>query len=356
MTIDARMLFASGIGTSLRNILQRCRSPESVNIVFVADDRGREFVASHFPGAKVVDAPAPIYSISEQFYAPRFAQRGGLFWSPHYNIPLLHSGPLIATVHDVLHVAHPHLFGGWHKIAYAAGMLRATGLRAQEIICVSEFTRGEYLRVTGTDPAKVRVIHNGVDESWFVEDESIRPLIDPYLLFVGNIKPHKNLPRLIAAFDVLAEKIPHKLVIIGADRGLRTVDANVRAAAARWPDRIVFPGEVSEAALKAYYRNADLFVFPSYYEGFGLPPLEAMAAGTLVAAGRAAALPEICGEAAAYFDPFDVQEMAECIGRLLELSTAERTMWCERGRARAREFAWERAAESYWDVLLGAAA
>ena len=135
----------------------------------------------------------------------------------------------------------------------------------------------------------------------------------PFLLYVGNIKPHKNLNRLIDAFSKLLNKIPHDLIIVGKMTGFITPDNKVINRSKKLSDRIIFKGKVSNKILKQYFSQADIFIFPSIYEGFGLPPLEAMAAGVPVVASKAASIPEVCGDAVFYFDAYNTDDIAEKI-------------------------------------------
>jgi len=221
--------------------------------------------------------------------------------------------------------------------------------RADALLAVSHFTREELIRWTRVSPEKIQVVHNGVDPVWFGALKGSRPHARPYLLYVGNIKPHKNLGRLLEAFDRLKGSIIQDLILVGKKEGFLTGDSEVQRQARKLGDRVRFTGELEEPLLRQYYLYADCLVFPSLYEGFGLPPLEAMASGVPVVVSNAASLPEVCGEAALYFNPLDPGEMAE---KILEvLGGRGREARIQKGLERANEFNWDRCAKETVSVI-----
>ena len=187
------------------------------------------------------------------------------------------------------------------------------------------------------------VVHNGVDAAWYKGTQKKRPGAQPYLLFVGNVKPHKNLGRLLDAFDLLKDRIPHSLMIVGQKDGFITGDKEVVRRAERFGKRVQFTGVLSDDKLRGIYAAADLLVFPSLYEGFGLPPLEAMACGTPVACSRAASLPEVCGNAVEYFDPQDSKDIAEKVLKLIQDGKRRKSLKNE-GLKRVKGFSWDKCA------------
>jgi glycosyltransferase involved in cell wall biosynthesis len=353
LAIDARMLGRSGIGTYLSNLLPRLiplYRGERVDLI------GNESALDRTSWARVgkvrvLDCPSPIYSIGEQLRLPRLiADDCGLFWSPHFNVPLLYRGPLLVTIHDVLHLAMPQYMPGVHKRLYARALLAAVRRKARAIICNSRFTADELMRVVGVPAAEIEVIHMGVDEGWFVANERTPPQEKPYFVYVGNVKPHKNVAGLVEAFRRVAGRIPHDLVIVGKKEGFITVDRTAEVSAAALGERVKFTGLVDHALLKRYVACAEALVLPSFYEGFGLPPLEAMACGCPAIVSDRASLPEVCGDAALYCNPDDVEDIA---ARMLEVAGNEvlRAQLREKGLARARQFTWERCARETLAVI-----
>ena len=343
IAIDCRMIAHSGIGTSLHGCLQALlpRCPDWKFILFGSPDspRLRQLISANI---RIRNFEAPIYSLSEQWgwLAASFGKQFDLLWVPHYNIPLMWPGRLLATVHDIAHMALPSVFGHL-KRAYASLFLHRVANRADGVMFVSDFTANEFRRYFGSPSGVSAVIHNGIGSQWTARRPSPNTAAGrPYIVAVGNVKPHKNLSGLVEAFRIIAGQVPHDLVLIGKKNGFLTGDRTVQDAAARLGDRIRFTGWVSDEELIRLVAEADLLVHPSLYEGFGLPPLEAMALGCPVAVSRCSAMPDICGDAAAYFDPQNADSIASAILSTL-LDTRRQRELSARGKARAARFSWQ---------------
>ncbi|MFK5953154.1 MAG: glycosyltransferase family 1 protein, partial [Desulfobacterium sp.] len=178
---------------------------------------------------------------------------------------------------------------------------------------------------------------------WFNIKKRSRPHAKPYFLFVGNVKPHKNLTRLLEAFELLPSNISQELIIVGKKEGFITHDSMVEKKAVSMKQRVHFTGYVDNELLHQYFVHADALIFPSLYEGFGLPPLEAMACGCPVLVSNAASLPEVCGDAAIYFDPYSIKDMADKIKHLLSDKALQDKMRIK-GLERAKKFTWKKSA------------
>jgi glycosyltransferase involved in cell wall biosynthesis len=343
LAIDARMLSRSGIGTYVSNVLPRIVSTYRGERIHLVGDRAEleRFAWTRDRRVSLVDCSSPIFSAREQLQLPlRIPADCGLFWSPQFNIPLLYRGRLLVTIHDVLHLAMPEHMEGIHRRLYARALLTGVRLKADAVICDSHFTADELIRLVGVRASKIEVIHLGVDEAWFDADRGARPHGKPYFVFVGNVKAHKNIAGLVNAFRVVCEKVPHDLVIVGKKEGFVTGDRRVEGWAAALGERVKFTGLVDDALLKRYVACAEALVLPSFYEGFGLPPLEAMACGCPAIVSSRASLPEVCGDAALYCNPDDVEDIA---AKMLEVATSQAT------RARLREMGLEHARQFTWD-------
>jgi len=353
LSIDARMLGRSGIGTYLSNVLPhviRLYRGERIRLIGDAEALGRTPWAQD-SRVSVTDCRSQIFSLDEQLRLPGLIPKdAGLFWSPQFNIPVLRGGPLLVTIHDVLHLAMPGFMEGWHRRLYARALLAAVRSKADRVIADSRFTADELVRLVGVEPARIEVIHLGVGESWFSAPRLPRPHEKPYFVFVGNVKAHKNVRGLIAAIGALSEKLPHDLVIVGKKEGFVTGDREVERMSAALGDRVTFTGLVDDALLKRYVACAEALVLPSFYEGFGLPPLEAMACGCPVVVSNRASLPEVCGDAALYCEPSDTGDIA---AKMLKVaSDAEtRAELRQKGLARARTFTWEKCARETLAVI-----
>jgi glycosyltransferase involved in cell wall biosynthesis len=345
LCIDLRWIDSSGVGMYIKGILPGIiEQLRDVDIVGLGDlSRLSNFAWSRAANVRLIDCNAGRYSLREQLLLPRaIPAHTDLFFSPYYTIPLLYRGRLAVTVHDMSHLVVEEIVSNWKKRTYARLMYRAVRRRASIIFTVSQFTRSELLRLT-TGPRVDNIIptHLGILPEWHSARDRAPLRERPYFVCVGNIKPYKNLARLLDAFLKIKQHIPHDLVIAGQSEGLITGESaqffeRVRAAA----DRVHMTGFVSHDELLSLVGHAQGLIMPSLYEGFGLPPLEAMAAGVPVAVSRAGSLPEVCGDAALYFDPFNVEEMAN---RMLEIASddAVQNRLVALGIERSKIFRWE---------------
>lgn len=343
IVLDARMLTSSGIGTYIQNILKGL-SP-FLPIIAVGDEKALK----NFPHLKdIIPCNAPIYSLQEQIVLPRLIPLCALFWSPHYNVPLLpiRAKKRLVSLHDVYHLAFSSTLSTAQK-AYAKIVIKQAVKRASGIITCSSFSRSEIGRFFPGVLAKTQVIPYGVDKTLFALHKSNLNLPKRFILSVGNLKPHKNLITLVKSL----EYHDLSLVIVGAKEGLRTYDQALFEYIKKRPhlaERIIFTGYVE--SLAAYYSAASVFVFPSLYEGFGFPALEAMACGCPVAVSTSASLPEVAGDAAAYFDPLSPLNLADSVKKIVQ-NEVYRTELIAKGYRRASELNWEACCENHRNYI-----
>jgi glycosyltransferase involved in cell wall biosynthesis len=355
IAIDGRKLRDYGIGTYVRNLLRQLGRQDTTNeyVVFCrAEDC--DAVEELGPRFRAVVETAKPYSISEQFALPMALRREGaeLFHEPHYVLPPLTPCRSVVTIHDCIHLRFPQYLPSKLGYAYARGQMWAATHQAARVITVSEASKRDILRYFRVPESRIDVIYNAIDDRFWQEptaDDVMKVreryrLTDPFVLYAGNIKPHKNLERLIEAFQLMRQNDPDlanvQLLIIGDEISKY---ATLRRAVHRnkLHKHVRFFGFVSDQTLAALYRLADVFVFPSLYEGFGLPPLEAMASGCPVITSNVSSLPEVVGDAAVMIDPYEPAVIAEAMHRVLTTPSLREDLQ-RRGLARAREFSWER--------------
>ncbi len=351
--VDVRKIADSGIGTYIRNVVPRVipLMPEvSFQLLGKTDTAGPFFDGVH-GDFKLLESDAAPLSIEEQLRFPAIiSPKIDLYWATHFNVPLTFNGKMLVTVHDIMPTAMRHLSGGFKHDVYVRLMLAAIRQRAEKVITVSKFTASELERLGRIPRSKMTTIYEGVDASWSKIERRASPRPKPYLLYVGLVKPHKNLLGLMKAFEKLTENLPHDLVVVGDRDKIVTRDEESVRFSAKLGDRVVFTGRVSDDALEQYMANAAALVFPSFYEGFGLPPLEAMACGCPVVSSNAASMPEVCGDAALYFDPGNVDDMAAQIQRCVA-DESLRTQMILKGKLRAASFSWDSCAGQTADLI-----
>ena len=268
---------------------------------------------------------------------PRLGRLLGAADVVHYplTVPLPHvRGRRVVTLHDVQHLDLPELFSRATRAWRAAAYDRPTR-RADRVLVISEFVRGRAVALLGLDPSRVAVSPLGVDLERLRPGEATR---EPFLLYPAKPWPHKNHPKLFDAFALLRRERPElRLVLTGG------------GAYPRLPDGVDARGLVPRSEVVKLMQRAAALVFPSLYEGFGLPPLEAMACGCPVACSNRAALPEVVGDAARLFDPEDPTAIAEAVADVL----ADPAAWVARGLERAQRFSWETTARATDAVYAG---
>jgi glycosyltransferase involved in cell wall biosynthesis len=350
--IDARKLHDFGIGTYIRNLLRHlARIDSQTEFVIFCRPEDRETLAALGANFRTVPETSGNYSMAEQVRIPMALRREGvtLFHAPHYVLPPLIRCRSVVTIHDCIHLMFPQYLPNRFAFQYARTSIRLAARGATRIMTVSESSKRDILRFVDTQPEKIDVIYNAYDERFGVEpreEDVVRvreryQLHDEFVLYAGNVKPHKNLERLIEALYLVRKRgLDHlKLVLIGDEISKYTA---LRRAVHRYQlhKYVRFLGYVPEETLAVMYRLAGVFVFPSLYEGFGLPPLEAMASGTPVVTSNLSSLPEVAGDAAVLVDPYDPHAIAEGIYRVLTDETLRRTLRLK-GVARAGQFSWE---------------
>jgi glycosyltransferase involved in cell wall biosynthesis len=267
--------------------------------------------------------------------------------------PLLSPCPSVVTIYDLSFILFPKGFK-YSKRLYLTLLTRPSARSAKRIITISESTKRDTVRLLGVSPEKVDVVYCGVDKPFCPLPErevasfrQKRGLPERIILFVGTIEPRKNVARLVEAYSRLRDG-QVKLVIGGA-RGWLYEEVFARVEELKLTGDVLFPGYIPPDELPLWYNAAELFVYPSLYEGFGLPPLEAMACGTPVITSNVSSLPEVVGEAGLTVDPMDSEGLAEAMNQVLSDGILRQSMR-EQGLARAGRFSWAKAAQETVEV------
>ncbi len=312
ITIDLRMWTSSGIGKVLQNTVPSfIKNFSNIDFVLLGNKETLENI--DWP-SNVVDIRkfnAKIYSFSEQINAIRVIPKNtDLLWWPHWNIPLFYSGKLVTSIYDAFHLRIPWSFKNFLKNVYSRVIFYFLAKKSLMTLTISKFSKDELVELTQIDSNDIHIIYPSVDKEWHEPISKNIKSCDPYLIYVGNVKPHKDLITLIKAFIKNTKITKHKLVIIGKQDGFISGDKNVKKFAKKYSDKIIFTGWLDDMSVREYVANADLMVFPSKYEGFGIPPLEAMACGCPVIASDIPVLREVCSGSVLYFRPGDVNDLS----------------------------------------------
>ncbi len=367
VAIDTRKLHDFGIGTYVNNLVRGlARLDHDHEYTLICQKRDAEYLGSLGANFHPWPDPSGNYSVQEQLTVPVdvWRARPDLFHAPHYVLPPLTPGKTVVTIHDCIHLRFPQYLPNKLAHFYARIFLSSAARKASRVITVSEASKRDIISFLHTPAEKIEVVYNGFDEriTATTPDEEARvrdrfQLDAPFVLYAGNIKPHKNVDRLIEAFALLRQRgyTDVRLLLIGDDISRYS---SLRRLVHRHQlhQQVRFLGFVSVDTLAALYRLARVFVFPSLYEGFGLPPLEAMANGTPVITSNVSSLPEVVGDAALLIDPLDATSIADAMARVLTDADLRADL-VRRGRERAKAFSWERSVarthEIYMDVLRG---
>ncbi|MCA1618544.1 MAG: glycosyltransferase family 4 protein [Acidobacteria bacterium] len=308
------------------------------------------------------EARVPVGALGRRWWSaglPRYAGRRGLrlFHGTNYDVPLWGGAARVVTIHDLSQFVHPETHER-RGVLRARRRLPLMARAAETIVTPTEAVRREVCEHLGVPPSKVFAVHEAARDCFKPLEraeaaEALRGLGvgGEFLLAVGTIEPRKNLPTLVRAFeDVLRERPskPLRLVVAGGRGWLAgPLFEMLERSPAR--ERVTLTGYVSDAQLRALYSACSAFVYPSFYEGFGLPPLEAMSCGAAVAAGRTPAVEEVTAGAARLFDPRDPTALARTLLELLDHEPARRAL-ARAGLARAAHFSWQRTARATLDV------
>jgi len=356
VAVDARKIDDYGIGTYIRSLIDAaCLLQPDWRFTLIGPSadpslEGRANV-DFSPCAGRGYGPADIVALST---AARTVV-ADVFHCPHYVTPIGLDIPLVVTIHDCIHLRFPEymprplgVLPRAVSTRYARMLLQRVPRVAERIIAVTASTRGDIIDLLGAGEAPIDVIHNGVSRFWSQPADSSAATASRPILWVGNPKPHKGLDLLLGAFAMLASRDPNlRLILVGSGAIASQV------ADHPYRDRVEVPGHVTNEQLRSLYRGAGVFCMPSRHEGFGLPALEAMAAGVPVVAAAAGAIPEVVGDAALLVPAEDTGALAAGLDRVLHGASAAAELVAA-GHARARRFTWERCAEQTCSSYLAA--
>lgn len=347
IAIDARMIKPGsmhGIARYVYHLLKGLCTLGTQHRIYILVTEDSPLTHMEWPAhMELVHVAADWISIREQFELPKILKKlqADLFHAPSFVTPFVVPCQMIMTIHDLNHMVLPHFYTPFHQFYYRF-IVRESVRRSRYVLTVSQFSKREIVRTLRIPADKVFVTYNGVSEHYqpigdtkelsYVRD--IYGLMDDFILCVSNNKPHKNVHQLVRAFCYADIHIPLVLAC--------PVDTNLIRIAENYGKKhlVYFSRFIEEEHLPAVYSSTRLFVYPSTYEGFGLPPLEALACGAPVVVARSSSLPEVVGENAIFTNPYDFKAIA----RALEMGLSDhklRETLKEKGIRHARRFSWQ---------------
>jgi glycosyltransferase involved in cell wall biosynthesis len=352
LTIDARN--QSGIGVYTLQLVRGLHDRHGWAVHGLVRAEKQALYSSYCRRTSIVDVP--IYSPWEQFAVARAAGNDALLHVPQYNIPLLYRGTLLTTIHDLIHLEAKSLPGQIKRRIYASPMMAACVRRCAHIFTVSEYSRRKMMEMLKIEPDRITAIHNGVGDDFYPGNRADarasmarRFGIDaPFLLYVGNLRVHKNIETLLRAYAILRQTGYPDLAVVIVGRDTKR-EAELLQLAAELKIQPVWIRDAATPEVADLYRSAEILVQPSFEEGFGLPVVEAMACGTPVVSSTMGALPEIAGDAAAFFDPHQVEELIEVLRQVLA-SESMRSGLRAKGLERAKLFTWDRSVDRHVEI------
>lgn len=355
--IDARMVNNTGIGRYLRNLLRQLARIDRQNEYCLFLNKGEHFALTRENFTTIpLKMNVPLYSLREQYWLPLDIRRWrpDVVHYPNFDLPVCSPAPYIVTIHDLIYFLYPEQCPSRLAHYYARAMLAHSTKHARVVVTDSEHSKQDLQHYFRLPAEKIRVIFPAADERAFSGEPNPAVLaqyeiVQPYILYVGEHHAYKNVMTLMQAYMAERDIYHNFQLVIAGKRDVRQKTLYEAAAQFDSGKRILFTDFVPDDDLFDLYRGARLFVFPSRYEGFGLPPLEAMACGVPVICSNAASLPEVVGDAAIQVQPDDISAFAAAMRSVLTNESLLRTLKYK-GLARARQFSWEIAARQLVDI------
>jgi glycosyltransferase involved in cell wall biosynthesis len=337
-------------------------APDEEMVLFSNRETGFEKEAAAYPRASVVMSSFRYQEPWRQFVLPLLLRKHQIdvCFFTNFVLSVAAHCPMVLTIHDLSFKLFPRTHS-LRNVIWARSLVPISTRRARRIIAVSNNTKLDLLRVMNVKEEKIDVVFEAASGDYSPEPQpddgealSMYGISQPYILYVGTLEPRKNLTMLIRAFDKAAKALPDLHLVLAGRRGWMAQSIFDEFEKRNLLGRVHITGYVQDEHLPALYRQAAAFVYPSLYEGFGLPPLEAMSSGTPVIVSHSSSLPEVVGDAGLYVNPLDTEELAEAIEAVAGDSQLSQSLR-EKGLQRAPQFSWKKTAEETLEIIREAA-
>jgi len=338
VNFDARMKNNTGIGLYIRSLMEHI-SKDNNEVDFLVNEKIK------------------LFSLKEQLYLNKMSNRNSILHCPHFNAPVVKNGKLVITIHDLAFNRYEEEFSNKAAKIYYNFVMNRNMKNADHIITISESSKKDIVDFYGISEERITVIKHGapyVDTNYNLNLKEIVykkfNITKPFIFFVGINRPRKNLKNLVLAYRELIKKsdVDVQLVIAGK-KDSRYYDMEKDIKAFNLEDNIILTDFVNDDELKCLYSNCEAFIFPSIYEGFGFPVLEAMLFKVPVICSNTSSLPEVVGDAGIYFDPYDVNDMAQKIYDVLKDNNLK-SMLVDKGNKQVQKFSWEESSMKHLEV------
>lgn len=350
--LDARKLNDYGIGEYIKNLFPSILNSENFEskIIISNEENINPNLFGELDHNDIIKVRSPNYSLREHFEIPKAVSQFSdyYYFSPHYVFPYFLKNRLIITIHDLIHFKFPQYFKPGIKVKIAGKFIKKIKNSGSKVFTVSENSRNDLVDIFGFEESSINVIHNGLPDIFFNFKKGANPKPFPYIMYTGNFKPHKNLEALLKAFRIINEKFPSlRLVLAGVEKNKELFRITEKYGIT---NKIIPTGYIQVEELLNLLDFSEFFVFPSLYEGFGFPPLEAMSRKKAVISTRCGSLGEVLEDSALYFDPASHDELVLKIEKLLT-DTSLRSEYEEKGYLHSTKFTMKKMVSQYLDHL-----
>jgi len=330
----------------IKHLTELQESKKHSFILYTSDNSNFNFQLPNNFEIRRLKWPLPMWT-QIRLSAEMIRNKPEIFFIPVHVLPLVHSKNSVVTIHGLEYEYYPKMYPLKH-LKYLRWSTKYALKNARKIIAVSENTKNDLVKLYGANPEKIKVVYHGVEKGQSFQGIKGQSLKSPFILYVGRIELKKNITGILEAYKILKKKyqVPHKLILAGTEGyGSEEILKNVKN------NDIVFSGYVPEEEKMLLFKKAEMFILPSFYEGFGMPILEAQAANCPVITSNISSMPEVAGEGAVLIDPNDIEQIAEAMYKIICDKEFKKRL-IQEGQQNLKRFSWQKCAQETSEILL----